>query len=160
MKTTIGNLVCGKGRRYGLVASRWNDFFVEKMVAGAVDTFLRHGAQEKNLHLVKVPGAWEIPIAVKHLLASGTVDGVVALGCLIRGATPHFDYISGEVTKGLGRLSLDTGLPVTYGVITVENLEQAIERSGSKAGNKGGEAAASLIEMVELCSELAQTKSS
>lgn len=158
MKTTVGNLVCGKGRRYGLVVSRWNDFFVEKMLGGAVDTLLRHGAEEKNLHLVRVPGAWEIPVAVKHLLASGTVDGVVALGCLIRGSTPHFDYISGEVTKGLGRLSLDTGIPVTYGVITVENLEQAIERSGSKAGNKGGEAAASLIEMVELVAQLGQLK--
>ena len=158
MKTTAGNLVCGKGRRYGLVVSRWNDFFVEKMLGGAVDTLLRHGAEEKNLHLVRVPGAWEIPVAVKHLLVSGTVDGVVALGCLIRGSTPHFDYISGEVTKGLGRLSLDTGIPVTYGVITVENLEQAIERSGSKAGNKGGEAAASLIEMVELVAQLGQLK--
>ena len=112
------------------------------------------GADEKNIHLVRVPGAWEIPLAVQKLLQSGKVDGVVALGCLIRGATPHFDYISSEVTKGLGKLSLDTGLPVTYGVITVENLDQAIERAGSKAGNKGGEAAASLIEMVELCDQL------
>src|SRR5690606_25507216 len=106
------------------------------------------------IHLVRVPGAWEIPLAVQKLLSSKTVDGVVALGCLIRGATPHFDYISSEVTKGLGKLSLDAGLPVAYGVITVENLDQAIERSGSKAGNKGGEAAAALIEMVELCAEL------
>ncbi len=158
MKTTSGNLVCSKGRRYGIVVSRWNDFFVEKMLGGAIDTLVRHGADEKNLHIVRVPGAWEIPVAVKHLLASGTVDGVVALGCLIRGATPHFDYISGEVTKGLGRLSLDTGIPVTYGVITVENLDQAIERSGSKAGNKGGEAAASLIEMVELIDQLGKLK--
>lgn len=158
MKTTSGNLVCSKGRRYGIVVSRWNDFFVEKMLSGAIDTLVRHGAEEKNLHIVRVPGAWEIPVAVKHLLASGTVDGVIALGCLIRGSTPHFDYISGEVTKGLGRLSLDTGIPVTYGVITVENLEQAIERSGSKAGNKGGEAAASLIEMVELVDQLGKLK--
>ena len=154
MKTTSGNLVSGKGRRYGLVVSRWNDFFVDKMLSGAVDTLVRHGADEKNLHVVRVPGAWEIPVAVKLLLESGTVDGVCALGCLIRGSTPHFDYISGEVTKGLGKLALDSGLPVTYGVITVENLDQAIERSGSKAGNKGGEAAASLIEMVELCAQL------
>ena len=154
MKETAGNLVCGKGRRYGVVVSRWNDFFTEKMLGGAVDTLVRHGADEKNIHLVRVPGAWEIPLAVQKLLQSGKVDGVVALGCLIRGATPHFDYISSEVTKGLGKLSLDTGLPVTYGVITVENLDQAIERAGSKAGNKGGEAAASLIEMVELCDQL------
>ena len=154
MKETSGKLVCGKGRRYGVVVSRWNDFFTEKMLGGAVDTLVRHGADEKNIHLVRVPGAWEIPLAVQKLLQSGKVDGVVALGCLIRGATPHFDYISSEVTKGLGKLSLDTGLPVTYGVITVENLDQAIERAGSKAGNKGGEAAASLIEMVELCDQL------
>ncbi|MCA9776959.1 MAG: 6,7-dimethyl-8-ribityllumazine synthase [Candidatus Eremiobacteraeota bacterium] len=154
MKETAGKLVCGKGRRYGVVVSRWNDFFTEKMLGGAVDTLVRHGADEKNIHLVRVPGAWEIPLAVQKLLQSGKVDGVVALGCLIRGATPHFDYISSEVTKGLGKLSLDTGLPVTYGVITVENLDQAIERAGSKAGNKGGEAAASLIEMVELCDQL------
>jgi 6,7-dimethyl-8-ribityllumazine synthase len=154
VKETAGNLVCGKGRRYGVVVSRWNDFFTEKMLGGAVDTLVRHGADEKNIHLVRVPGAWEIPLAVQKLLQSGKVDGVVALGCLIRGATPHFDYISSEVTKGLGKLSLDTGLPVTYGVITVENLDQAIERAGSKAGNKGGEAAASLIEMVELCDQL------
>lgn len=158
MKQTSGNLVCGKGRRYGLVVSRWNDFFTEKMLGGAVDTLVRHGAQEDNIHVVRVPGAWEIPLAVQKLVQSGTVDGVVALGCLIRGATPHFDYISSEVTKGLGRLSLDSGLPVTYGVITVENLDQAIERSGSKAGNKGGEAAASLIEMVELCHNLSKLK--
>ena len=154
MKETSGKLVCGKGRRYGVVVSRWNDFFTEKMLGGAVDTLVRHGADEKNIHLVRVPGAWEIPLAVQKLLQSGNVDGVVALGCLIRGATHHFDYISSEVTKGLGKLSLDTGLPVTYGVITVENLDQAIERAGSKAGNKGGEAAASLIEMVELCDQL------
>lgn len=154
MKEISGNLVCGSGRRYGLVASRWNSFFVEQMLAGAIDTFIRHGAKEENLHLVRVPGAWEIPVATKHLLASGKVDGVCALGCLIRGSTPHFDYISSEVTKGLGRLSLDTGIPITYGIITVENLDQAIERSGCKAGNKGGEAAVSLIEMVELCALL------
>lgn len=154
MKETVGNLICGKGRRYGLVVSRWNDFITDRMLGGAVDTLVRHGAQEKNLHVVRVPGTWEIPIAVKRLLAGGKVDGVVALGCLIRGSTPHFDYLAGEVTKGLGRLTLDTGIPVTYGVITVENIEQAIERAGTKAGNKGGEAAAALIEMVELCAAL------
>lgn len=150
MKEYAGNLICGKGRKYGIVVSRWNDFFTEKMLGGAVDTLVRHGAKEENISVVRVPGAWEIPIAVKKLLETGKVDGVAALGCLIRGSTPHFDYISSEVTKGLGKLGLDTGIPVTYGVITVENLDQAIERTGSKAGNKGGEAAASLIEMVEL----------
>jgi len=154
VKEICGKLVCGKGRRYGVVVSRWNDFFTEKLLGGAIDTLVRHGADEKNIQVVRVPGAWEIPLAVQKLLQSGNVDGVVALGCLIRGATPHFDYISSEVTKGLGKLSLDTGLPVTYGVITVENLDQAVERAGSKAGNKGGEAAASLIEMVELCAQL------
>lgn len=151
MNNYAGNLVCGEGRRYGLVVSRWNDFFTAKMLGGAIDTLIRHGAKEENIHVVRVPGAWELPLAVQKLLQSGKVDGVAALGCLIRGSTPHFDYISSEVTKGLGKLGLDSGLPVTYGVITVDNLDQAIERSGSKAGNKGGEAAASLIEMVELC---------
>ena len=158
MKETSGNLVSGKNRKYGIVVSRWNDFFTEKMLSGAIDTLVRHGAQEKNIHVVRVPGAWEIPLATQKLLQSKTVDGVVALGCLIRGATPHFDYISSEVTKGIGKLSLDFSLPVTYGVITVDNLDQAIERSGSKAGNKGGEAAASLIEMVELCASLSGLK--
>ncbi len=154
MNEYSGQLVCGEGRRYGLVVSRWNDFFTAKMLSGAIDTLVRHGADSENIHVVRVPGAWEIPVATKKLLESNKVDGVAALGCLIRGATPHFDYISSEVTKGLGKLALDSGLPVTYGVITVENLDQAIERSGSKAGNKGGEAAASLIEMVELLKSL------
>ena len=154
MNEYSGNLVCGKGRRFGIVVSRWNDFFTEKMLSGAVDTLVRHGAKPENIHVVRVPGAWEIPLAVQKLVESGAVDGVAALGCLIRGATAHFDYISGEVTKGLGKLGLDSGLPVSFGVITVDNLDQAIERAGSKAGNKGGEAAASLIEMVELCESL------
>lgn len=158
MKEYAGNLVCGKGRRYGIVVSRWNDFFTEKMLAGAVDTLVRHGAKSDNIHVVRVPGAFEIPFAVQKLVQSGAVDGVAALGCLIRGATPHFDYISSEVTKGIGKIGLDSGLPVTYGVITVDNLDQAIERTGSKAGNKGGEAAATLIEMVELCHSLKKLK--
>jgi len=154
MKETAGNLVCGKGRRFGVVVSRWNDFFTAKMLGGALDTLVRHGADDENIHVVRVPGSWELPLIVQKLAQSGKVDGIVALGCLIRGATPHFDYISSEVTKGLGKIALDSGVPVTYGVITVDNLDQAIERSGSKAGNKGGEAAASLIEMVELCAAL------
>lgn len=154
MKETAGNLVCGKGRRFGVVVSRWNDFFTEKMLGGALDTLVRHGADDENIHVVRVPGSWELPLIVQKLAQGGKVDGIVALGCLIRGATPHFDYISSEVTKGLGKIALDSGVPVTYGVITVDNLDQAIERSGSKAGNKGGEAAASLIEMVELCAAL------
>ena len=154
MKNTSGQLICHKSRRYGVVVSRWNDFFTEKMLGGAVDTLVRHGANEENIHIVRVPGAWELPVAVKKMTESGKFDGIIALGCLIRGATPHFDYISAEVTKGLGKLALDSGLPVSYGVITVENLDQAIERSGSKAGNKGGEAAAATIEMVELLATL------
>ncbi len=154
MKTISGNLICGQGRRYGIVVSRWNDFFTERMLGGAVDTLIRHGADENLLTVVRVPGSWEIPMAVRRLANSGTVDGIVALGCLIRGSTPHFDYIASEVTKGLGKLALETEVPITYGVITVESIEQAIERSGTKAGNKGGEAAASLIEMVELFAQL------
>ncbi len=154
MKSYSGKLICTEGRRYGIVVSRWNDFFTERMLGGAVDTLVRHGADEANITVVRVPGSWEIPMAVRRLANSGKVDGVVALGCLIRGATPHFDYIAGEVTKGLGKLALECDIPITYGVITVDTIEQAIERSGTKAGNKGGESAGALIEMVELYAEL------
>ena len=154
MKQYNGKLVCSPERKIALVVSRWNDFFTEKMLSGALDTLLRSGAVEENLTVCRVPGAWEIPLAVQRLLQAGELDGVVALGCLIKGATPHFEYIASEVTKNLAKVSLENNVPVTYGVITVHSLEQAIERSGSKAGNKGGEAASSLVEMVELFAQM------
>lgn len=144
-----GNLVAEK-LRFGLVCSRWNSFITEKMLEGALDTLRRHGASEENLEVARVPGTWEIPVVTQAMAASGRYHAIVAVGCLIRGATPHFDYLAGEVTKGLGKIGLDHNLPITYGVITVENLEQAIERAGTKAGNKGSEAAAAAIEMANL----------
>lgn len=152
-KTYEGKLLA-EGLRFGIVVSRWNSFFTEKMLAGALDALLRHGATEDQIEIARVPGTWEIPVAVQKLVNAGRFDAVIAIGCLIRGATPHFDYLASEVTKGLGQISLQSGLPVTYGVITVENLEQAIERSGTKAGNKGSEAAVAAIEMANLMREL------
>lgn len=152
-KEFAGQLVA-QGLRFGVVVSRWNSFITEKMLEGALDTLIRHGADPEAVEVARVPGTWEIPVAAQAMAKKGGYDAVIAIGCLIRGATPHFDYLASEVTKGLGKISLDQGLPVTYGVITVENLEQAIERAGTKAGNKGGEAAAAAIEMANLMRQL------
>ena len=151
MHSTIheGHLVASD-LRFGLVVSRWNAFITEKMLEGARDALTRHGAKPGLVTTARVPGTWEIPVVAQAMARSGNYDAIVAIGCLIRGATPHFDYLAGEVTKGLGKIALDNGLPVTYGVITVENLEQAIERAGTKAGNKGAEAAVAAIEMANL----------
>lgn len=148
-----GKLVA-EGLRFGVVVSRWNSFITERMLSGALDAFVRHGAREDDIEVVRVPGTWEIPLIAQHLARSGKVDAVACVGCLIRGATPHFEYLAAEVTKGLAQVSLETGVPVTYGIITVEGLEQAIERAGSKAGNKGAEAAVAAIEMANLLKEL------
>ncbi len=148
-KTYEGKLVA-EGLRFGIVVSRWNSFITERMLTGALDALVRHGADDAAIEVVRVPGTWEIPLAAQKLASSGRFDAVVCVGCLIRGATPHFEYLANEVTKGLAEISLDTHVPVTYGIITVENLEQAIERAGSKAGNKGAEAATAAIEMANL----------
>jgi 6,7-dimethyl-8-ribityllumazine synthase len=148
-KTYEGKLIAD-GLRFGIVVSRWNSFFTEKMLSGAMDALVRHGASDDQIEIARVPGTWEIPIAVQKMVNAERFDAVIAIGCLIRGATPHFEYLASEVTKGLGQISLQSGLPVTYGVITVENLEQAIERAGTKAGNKGAEAAVAAIEMANL----------
>jgi 6,7-dimethyl-8-ribityllumazine synthase len=153
-KTYEGRLVA-EGLRFGLVASRWNSFITERMIAGALDALTRHGCAEDAIELARVPGTWEIPVIAQKMAASGRFDAVVCIGCLIRGSTPHFEYLAAEVTKGLGQIGLQTGLPVTYGIITVENIEQAIERAGSKAGNKGAEAAVAAIEMANLLRQLA-----
>lgn len=155
MKTTIheGHLVAHE-LRFGVVVSRWNSFITEKMLEGALDTLRRHGASQESITVARVPGTWELPVAARQMAASGKYDAIIAIGCLIRGATPHFDYLAKEVTSGLGRIATETGLPVTYGVITVENLEQAVERAGTKAGNKGSEAAAAAIEMANLLKTL------
>ncbi len=147
-------LLRAEGFSFGIVASRFNHLLVDRLIEGAIDCILRHGGSEENIHLVRVPGSWELPIAVKELINKKKVDGVIALGVLIRGQTPHFDYIASEVAKGLAMVSLETGKPVSFGVITADTLEQAIERAGTKQGNKGWESALALIEMVNLLRSL------
>jgi len=130
--------------------SRFNDLLTGRLLEGAIDCLTRHGARDEDITVVKVPGSWEIPFATERLATSGKVDAVVALGALIRGATPHFDYIAAEAAKGLAHAAMTTGVPVAFGVLTTDTLEQAIERAGSKAGNKGWQAAQAAIEMVQL----------
>ena len=138
------------GKRFGIVASRWNSFFADRLVEGAVDALVRHGAKAADISVAKCPGAFEIPLVAARMAKSKKYDAIICLGVLIRGSTPHFDYISAEATKGVAAVGMDQGIPVSYGIITVESLEQAIERSGSKAGNKGVEAAMAAIEMASL----------
>ena len=140
--------------RFALVVGRFNSFVVESLVEGAIDTLKRHGVAEGNLTLIRVPGAFEIPLAVHKAANSKQYDAVIALGAVIRGGTPHFEYVAGECVKGLGQVMLNTGIPVAFGVLTVDSIEQAIERSGTKAGNKGAEAALSALEMVSLLRNL------
>lgn len=155
IKTLEGDLTVRKAS-FGIVASRFNSFIVTHLVDGAVDTLVRHGADRKEIEIAWVPGAHEIPLAAQKMAASGRYDAVVALGAVIRGATPHFDYVAGECSKGLASISLKHEIPVGFGVLTVDTIEQAIERAGTKAGNKGAEAAASVIEMVNLLRQLAK----
>jgi 6,7-dimethyl-8-ribityllumazine synthase len=144
-----GNLQA-KGFRFGLIVSRFNSFICDRLLEGAIDTLVRHGADKDQLTVVRVPGAFEIPLATKKMAVSGKYDALICLGAVIRGGTPHFEYVSSEVTKGVAAVSLDSGLPVAFGVLTTDSVEQAIERAGTKAGNKGVEAAMSAIEMVNL----------
>lgn len=160
-----GNVVVPKGARFGIVASRFNHFIVDHLVGGALDALVRHGAEEGNITVVRVPGAWEIPVAVQRLAqaadggakkgAAKKLDAIIALAAVIRGSTPHFDYVAGEVSKGVASISLASGLPISFGVLTTDTIEQAIERAGTKAGNKGWDAAVSAIEMVSLDRALA-----
>lgn len=139
-----------KGFRFGIIVSRFNSFISDRLLDGALDTLSRHGAEIGSLPVVKVPGAFEIPLMAKKMAASGRYDAIICLGAVIRGGTPHFEYVSSEVTKGIALVSLETGLPIAFGVLTTDSVEQAIERAGTKAGNKGVEAAMSAIEMVNL----------
>jgi len=143
-----------EGLRFAIVVSRFNDFICSRLVEGAMDALMRHGASKEQVVLVKVPGAFEMPLAAKKLAVSGQYDAVICLGAVIRGATPHFDYVAAEVSKGIATVSLDSNIPVTFGVLTTDTLEQAIERAGSKSGNKGSEAAMAAIEMANLYKEL------
>ncbi len=143
-----------EGMRFALVVSRFNDFICSRLVDGALDALKRHGAKEDTIPVVKVPGAFELPLAAKKIALTGDYDAVICLGAVIRGATPHFDYVAAEVSKGIANVSLETNLPIIFGVITTENIEQAIERAGSKSGNKGYEAAMAAMEMANLFKEL------
>jgi len=139
----------GQGARFAIVVSRFNSFITERLLDGALDALRRHGVEEEGIRVFRVPGAFEVPLAVRKA-AQQKVDGVIALGALIRGGTPHFDYLSAEVTKGVAQVMLETGVPVSFGVLTTDTVEQAVERAGTKSGNKGAEAAQSAIEMVNL----------
>ena len=150
-----GKLI-GQGIKFGVVVSRFNEFISGRLLEGAKDGLLRHGVAEGDLDVAWVPGAFEIPLIASKMAQAGRYDAVICLGAVIRGATPHFDYVAGEVSKGVARVSLDTGLPVVYGVITADNLEQAIERAGTKEGNTGFKAAMSAIEMANLLRNMKQ----
>lgn len=140
--------------RFGLAVARFNSFIVDRLLEGALDALQKHGVMERDITVVKVPGAYELPLAVKMMLDQNSYDGIIALGAVIRGGTPHFEYVAGECVKGLSQASLDASLPVSFGVLTVDTIEQAIERAGTKAGNKGAEAAMTAIEMVSLSRQL------
>ena len=142
------------GARFGVVVGRFNSFVVESLLAGAIDTLKRHGAKEKDIEIVRVPGAFEIPLAAKRMAATKRFDAVIALGAVIRGGTPHFEYVAGECTKGLASVMMEYDIPVAFGVLTVDTIDQAIERAGTKAGNKGAEAALSALEMANLVRNL------
>ena len=150
MPKIIEGKIIAKGLRFGIVASRFNDFICGKLIEGALDALKRSGADEKDISIIRVPGAFEIPIAAKKLAKSGNCDAIICLGAVIRGATPHFEYISSEVSKGIASVTLETEMPVAFGIITSDTIEQAIERAGTKSGNKGWDAAISAIEMANL----------
>lgn len=154
MRTIEGKLI-GSGMKVGIIASRFNELIVSKLVGGAVDGLVRHGAAEEDITLAWVPGAYEIPLAARRMAQSGKYDAVICLGAVIRGSTPHFDYVASEVSKGVAAVSLETDLPVIFGVLTTDNIEQALERAGVKAGNKGFDAAVTAIEMVSLFKAMA-----
>lgn len=149
MRVYEGNLIAGE-RRFAVVVGSFNEFISSKLLGGCIDGLKRHGCNEENIEITWVPGAFEIPLAAQKLAKLGRYDAVICLGAVIRGSTPHFDYVSSEVSKGIAKVMLDTGIPVIFGVLTTENIEQAIERAGTKSGNKGFDAAVTAIEMTNL----------
>lgn len=153
MKIIEGKLDA-KGLKFGIIVSRFNEFITSRLLEGAIDALIRHGAIETDIEIVKVPGSFEIPIIAKKLAQSGKFHAIICLGTLIRGATPHFDYIASEVSKGIALVGLETGIPVSFGVITADTIEQAIERAGSKSGNKGWDAALVAIEMARVIEQI------
>src|SRR5512137_1574444 len=153
MAKTVEGKIVAKGMKFGIVASRFNDFICGRLIEGAVDALTRAGADEKDIVICKVPGAFELPLTAKKLAKSNRFDAIICLGAVIRGATPHFEYISAEVSKGIASVGLETEIPVVFGVLTTDNIEQAIERAGTKSGNKGADAALAAIEMANLLKE-------
>ena len=154
MNVIEGNIVASENFKIGIVASRFNDFVLGRLIDGALDGLKRHNVKDENITLAKVPGAFEIPVAAKKMAESKKFDAIICLGAVIRGATSHYDYVCNEVSKGIAQVSLESGVPVLFGVLTTENIEQAVERSGSKAGNKGTECALAAIEMIQLLKQL------
>lgn len=154
MPNIVEGRLSAQGFRFAIIVSRFNDFICSRLMEGAVDALTRHGCEEENMVIIRVPGAFEMPLAARKMARTGKYDAVICLGAVIRGATPHFDYVAAEVSKGIASVALESELPVTFGVLTTDNLEQAIERAGSKSGNKGYEAAMAAIEMVNLFKEL------
>lgn len=152
-KTFEGDLVC-RNSKFALVVARFNSFITQSLLEGAVDALKRHGAQDNEMEVIWVPGAYELPLAVKRLADLKKYDAIVALGCVIRGGTPHFEYVAGECVKGLSQVMMQYGIPVSFGVLTVDSIDQAVERAGTKAGNKGVDAAMSAVEMVNLLRQL------
>ena len=153
MKVLEGQLTA-KGMRIGIIAARFNEFITSKLISGALDTLRRHGAEEDNITLAWVPGAFEIPLVAKKMAQSGKYDGLICLGAVIRGATSHYDYVCNEASKGIAMVNMETGIPTGFGVLTTENIEQAVERAGTKAGNKGSDTAMVVMEMVNLTKQL------
>jgi 6,7-dimethyl-8-ribityllumazine synthase len=155
MPNIIQGDLTAKGLRFGIVAARFNDFITSRLLDGAIDALQRHGATDSDIEILKVPGAYEIPLAAKMLAKSKKFNAIICLGAVIRGATPHFEYVSAEVSKGVASVSMETGLPVIFGVLTTDTIEQAIERAGTKSGNKGWDAALSAIEMANVMKQMA-----
>jgi len=153
VRTIEGNLIA-KGKKFGIIASRFNDFITKELVSGCLNMLTRHGANNEDLSITWVPGAFEVPLLAQRLAKSKSYDALICLGTVIRGSTPHFEYIASEVAKGIAKVSLDTGLPVIFGIITADTIEQAVERAGTKEGNKGRDAALSAIEMANLLAQI------
>jgi 6,7-dimethyl-8-ribityllumazine synthase len=156
MSKQYEGMLLGKGLKFGVVVSRFNEFFSKKLLEGAQDALLRHGVNDDDIEIAWTPGSFEIPLIAQKMAQTKKYDAVICLGAVIRGSTPHFDHIAAEVTKGIAKVNLDTGVPIIYGVITTDTLEQAVERSGSKVGNKGFDAAVSAIEMANLAKSIGQ----
>jgi len=154
MAHVIEGKLTGEGRKVALVASRFNDFITARLIEGAIDALVRHGVKDEDIYIYRVPGAFEIPPVAKKIVNGAKVDGVIGLGAVIRGSTPHFDYVASEASKGIAHVSLEAGCPVVFGVLTTDTIEQAIERAGTKSGNKGFDAAMSLLEMMDLYAKL------